>query len=72
MRSISAVAKLGNIWMIDYAGTDILDLSKDRLAEGRLRCRILGVVRVPDGFPKPVIEFIAIDDDLLRMDGLNG
>ena len=58
--------------MIDYAGTDILDLSKDRLAEGRFRCRILGVVRVPDGFPKPVIEFIAIDDDLLRMDGLNG
>ena len=29
-------------------------------------------MRVPDGFPKPVIEFIAIGDDLLRMNGLNG
>src|SRR6267142_5294857 len=34
--------------------------------------RVHGVVRVPDGFPKPVIEFIAIDDDLLRMDGFHG
>src|SRR5689334_23349474 len=33
--------------------------------------RVLGVVRVPDGFPKPVIEFIAVHDDLLRMDGFD-
>src|SRR6266403_941678 len=33
--------------------------------------RVLGVVRVPDGFPKPVIEFIAIDNDLLRMHGFD-
>ena len=26
---------------------------------------------MPDGFPKPVIEFIAIDNDLLRMDGFD-
>jgi hypothetical protein len=58
--------------MIDDDGTDMLDLSRDRLSEGASEFQVLGVVRVPDGFPKAVIECIAIDDDLPRMDCFNG
>jgi hypothetical protein len=72
--------------MIDGAGADILNLTwlgkTDTLrtmgfllepqVEGRSDFRVLGIVRVTNGFPKPVVEFVAIDNDFLRMDGFDG
>src|SRR6188508_919892 len=33
--------------------------------------RVLGIMRVPDRPPQLPIELVAVDDDLLRMDGLD-